>query len=224
MESIIVREKRDQEVERQEVSVQRTIMKSPEMCTRQAVFATPQQQMQRQETTTARDICTELLAVNEMISLVDKEFQARDNELAVLTDGVQEREKELAYCENQTKKQADALGVLKSSISFRQLALDEAQRALLNFHNTTLAELTKHWEQQERQDQKVNDFLTNILEPDLNSLRRIDGGLYHDLAVATQRIDGLEDAYNKGKESLIKRVSEVDAMHAEAEDKKCIKE
>ena len=58
--------------------------------------------------------------VNEMCLLVDSEFQRKQQERNELVDRVKEKEDELLYCEDQTRKQAGMLSVLCSSIFFKK--------------------------------------------------------------------------------------------------------
>ena len=80
----------------------------------------------------------ESLAVTAILSLVDEEFKKRDNDLSNLIEQIQERERELEYCESETKKQVELLSILSSRISFRHHSFDKLQRAYPSFKSESI--------------------------------------------------------------------------------------
>ena len=63
---------------------------------------------------------TQVQDINDIVSLVDKEFKKREDEILKLVELLQEKEQELKYCEKETKKQAEALSLFNSSVTFRR--------------------------------------------------------------------------------------------------------
>jgi chromosome segregation ATPase len=61
-------------------------------------------------------------------------YDYREFEKAEFQDQISEKENQIKYCEEETKKQAEAIGILSSSNSFRKHKLNQLNEELQRFH------------------------------------------------------------------------------------------
>jgi predicted nuclease with TOPRIM domain len=90
-------------------------------------------------------VTTQSMDLNEIISLIDDEFKKQETDLHSLVEKVQEKEQELEYCESETKKQAENLSNLLSSITFRENTYNKLRKRFETFKNSKLVDLESEY-------------------------------------------------------------------------------
>lgn len=76
---------------------------------------------------------TKTQEISYIVNQVDKEFKKRADEINALTIELEEKERDLEYCENETKKQGDVLSLLNSSLSYRKQTFEQLKQRLGKF-------------------------------------------------------------------------------------------
>lgn len=84
-------------------------------------------------------------AVDAIVCKVDSEFRKRDEELAALSEAVSEKERELEYCESETKKQIESTSILCSSISYRTHAAEKLEASFEVFKGHSICPLDEQF-------------------------------------------------------------------------------
>ena len=103
---------------------------------------------------------TQTQDINDIVTLVDKEFKNRESEINKLVETLKEKEQELEYCENETKKEAEMLSLMNSSITFRKHTFYQLKE---NFDQFRLNQYVQLIDGSKNETEKVNERKHNFI-------------------------------------------------------------
>jgi chromosome segregation ATPase len=96
-------------------------------------------------------------------------YDCRESEKAQFQEQISEKENQIRYCEEETKKQAEAIGILSSSNSFRKHKLNQLNEELQRFHEEKVEPLKDRYENL-GDSFAIGRDMVSALEEDLTAL------------------------------------------------------